>query len=120
MALGASACYFVAMAKIDAERIYVYGGVVDLRKGADGLRALVGEAEPDALYVFSNRTRALLKFLVVDAAGVWCGTRRLHHRGFAWPESPTGRQRLSRDELAWLIAGGDLKKLRFKRTLVGQ
>jgi transposase len=105
------------MAKIEAEQIYVYGGVVDLRKGADGLRALVGEAEPEVLYVFSNRTRGLLKFLSVDKSGTWCGTRRLHHQRFAWPESPAGRERLTRDELAWLIAGGDVKKLRFERTL---
>lgn len=107
------------MAKIEAERIYAYGGVVDLRKGADGLRLLVGKPEPDALYVFSNRTRGLLKFLIVDATGVWCGTRRLHHRRFAWPESPEGRERLTRDELAWLIAGGDVKKLRLKQALAG-
>ena len=54
---------------------------MDLRKGADGLRALVGEAEQGVLYLFSNRTRALLKFLSVDSTGVFCGTRRLHHRG---------------------------------------
>jgi len=33
----------------------VYGGVVDLRKESDGLRALVGETQPDSFYVFSNR-----------------------------------------------------------------
>ncbi|WED64165.1 IS66 family insertion sequence element accessory protein TnpB [Synoicihabitans lomoniglobus] len=108
------------MARIEAEQIYVYGGVVDLRKGANSLRTLVGRPEPEALYVFSNRSRGLLKFLVVDATGVWCGTRRLHHRRFAWPESPDGQERLTRDELAWLIAGGDVKKLRLKRTLAGQ
>ncbi len=100
------------MAKIEAERIYVYGGVVDLRKGPDGLRALVGETQPDAFSVFSNRTRALLKFLRVDETGVWCGTRRLHHRGFVWPQSSSGRDRLTCAQLAWLIAGGDVKKMR--------
>ena len=108
------------MAGIEVERIYVYGGVVDLRKGADGLRALIGKSEPEAFYVFSNRTRELLKFLSVDETGVWCGTRRLHHRRFAWSESPDGRERLNRTELAWLMAGGDVKKLRFKQTLTGQ
>ena len=108
------------MAQIEAQRIFVYGGVVDLRKGPDGLRSLVGRIEPEALYVFSNRTRGLLKFLSVDATGTWCGTRRLHHRRFVWPESPDGPQRLTCDELAWLVAGGDVKKLRFKRTLTGQ
>lgn len=93
---------------------------MDLRKGADGLQALVERPEPEVLYVFSNRTRGLLKFLSIDSTGVWCGTRRLHHGRFVWPESPQGRQRLTCDELAWLIAGGDLRKLRLKRTLAGQ
>lgn len=108
------------MATIESEQIYVYGGVVDLRKGPDGLRALLGETEPEVLYVFSNRTRGLLKFLSVDATGVWCGTRRLHHGAFVWPESPIGRERLTCEELAWLIAGGDVKNLRRKQTLSGQ
>lgn len=107
------------MAKMEAERCYVYGGVVDLRKGANSLRALIGEAEPGVLYLFSNRTRALLKFLSVDASGVWCGTRRLHHSRFPWPESPEGRQKLTVDELACLLIGGDVKKLRLKRALTG-
>lgn len=34
------------MARMESERCYVYGGVVDLRKGAGGLIALIGEAEP--------------------------------------------------------------------------
>ena len=97
------------MARIEAERIYVYGGVVDLLKGADGLCALIGSAKARALYLFSDLNRDLLTFLAVDATGVWCGTRGLQHRRFAWPESPEGRQRLTRDELAWLIAGGDVK-----------
>lgn len=107
------------MAGIETERCYVYGGVVDLRKGADGLRALVGEAEHGALYLFSNRTRALLKFLSVDSSGVFCGTRRLHHRRFDWPESPEGRQKLTAEELACLLVGGDVKKLRLKKLLAG-
>ena len=108
------------MAQIDADRIFVYGGVVDLRKGADGLRALVGATEPDVLYIFSNRSRELLKFLSVDATGVWCGTRRLHRSRFAWPESPAGKERLTTAELAWLLAGGDVRKLRQKSRLTAR
>jgi transposase len=107
------------MAKLESRRCFVYGGVVDLRKGADGLRALVGKTDSEVLYVFSNRTRALLKFLSVDQTGVWCGTVRLHHGSFVWPESPAGRQRLTRDELACLLIGGDVKKVRWRQTLSG-
>ena len=108
------------MARIEAERIFVYGGVVDLRKGADALSALVGKPEPEVFYVFSNRTRELLKFLSIDETGVWCGTRRLHHGRFVWPESPRGEERLTCEELAWLIAGGDVRKLRLQRALAGK
>ena len=65
-----------------SDRCYVYGGVVDLRKGAPGLCGLVGKPEEDALYLFSNRRRNLLKFLSVDKWGTWVGTRRLHHNHF--------------------------------------
>ena len=108
------------MVRVESDRCFVYGGVVDLRKGAAGLIALIGEAEPDVLYLFSNRTRALLKFVAVDGTGVWCGTRRLHHSRFAWPESPQGRQRLTADELACLHVGDDIKKLRLRKALAGQ
>jgi len=107
------------MALLESERCYVYGGVADLRKGANGLQALVGEAEQGVLYLFSNRTRALLKFLSVDSTGVFCGTRRLHHSRFDWPESPEGKQKLTADELACLLIGGDVKKLRLKKLLAG-
>jgi transposase len=100
------------MTPIEADKCYVYGGVVDLRKGPDGLGVLVGGAQPGILYVFSNRTRELFKCLAVNTTGVWCGTRRLHHSRFAWPEHPSGQERLSAQELACLMAGNDVKKLR--------
>ena len=102
------------------DRCYVYGGVVDLRKGAPGLSALVGKPEEDALYLFSNRQRNLLKFLSVDKWGTWVGTRRLHHNHFDWPEDPRGRQKLTAKELACLLIGGDVKKLRLKELLAGK
>lgn len=102
-----------------SDRCYVYGGVVDLRKGAPGLSALVGKPEQDTLYLFSNRRRNLLKFLSVDKFGIWVGTRRLHHSCFDWPEDPQGHQKLTAQELSCLLIGGDVKKLRLKRLLSG-
>ena len=102
------------------EHCYVYGGVVDLRKGAPGLSVLVGKPDEDTLYLFSNRRRNLLKFLSVDKFGTWVGTRRLHHNRFDWPEDPQGRQKLTAKELACLLMGGDVKKLRMKQILAGQ
>lgn len=47
------------MAKIEAEQIYVYGCVEDLRKGADGLRLLVGQAE--SAWALRSRAKAGLR-----------------------------------------------------------
>lgn len=112
--------YDVLMEISKGERSYVYGGVVDLRKGAASLQALLGVVEEDVLYLFSNRRRDLLKFLSADKWGVWVGTRRLRHSHFDWPESPEGRQLLNAQELACLLIGGDVKKLRMKQLLSGQ
>lgn len=63
------------------------GGVVDLHKGAPGLSALtlIGQVDEDALYVFSNLRRNLVKFLRVDKRGIWVGGRRMHHKRYFWP-----------------------------------
>jgi len=103
-----------------SDQCYVYGGVVDLRKGAASLQAMLGGVETDVLYLFSNRRRDLLKFLSADKWGVWVGTRRLRHSSFDWPESPEGRQVLTAKELACLLIGGDVRKLRMKQLLAGQ
>ena len=85
-----------------------------------GLSALIGNPQQDVLYLFSNRRRNLLKFLSVDKYGIWVGTRRLHHQSFYWPEDPRVRQKLTAKELACLLVGGDLKKMRLKQLCSGQ
>ena len=62
----------------------------------------------------------LLKFLSVDKTGTWVAARRLRHSRFAWPEDPLGRQKLTANELAYLLVGGDVKKMRLKQLLSGQ
>lgn len=94
--------------------------MLDLRRGAPGLCALVGKPEEDTLYLFSNRKRNLLNFLSVDKIGICIGTRRLHHNRFGWPEDPRGRQKLTAKELACLLMGGDVKELGLKQLLSGQ
>lgn len=90
---------------------------MEQHKGADGLRSLVGEVEQGVFYLFSNWTRALLKFFLVNSTGAFYGTRRFRHSRFDWPESPAGRQKLTADELVFLLIGGGVKKLRFKKIL---
>jgi len=57
-------------------KVFVAVEPVDLRRGHNGLLALVGEKLKEdirsgALFVFTNRSRHLLKILYWDGTGVW-------------------------------------------------
>ena len=68
-------------------RFYIYRGVVDMRKGYDGLSGLVrnelGENPTNgAAYVFFNRNRQLVKILVWDKDGFVIYGKRLEQGCF--------------------------------------
>ncbi len=104
----------------EVTKISAYSGVVDLRKGASGLISLVGDVEDGALYLFSNRTRNLLKGLYRDEYGTRLSCCRLHRGSFYWPEHPGGKTLLSGDELCSLLEGQNLKMLIKRITLSGK
>lgn len=91
--------------------VIVYGGVVDLRKGYWGLKALVGEISPNVYYLFSNRSRNLCKVLSRDQYGIEVWTRRLNSGNFQWPENPTGITRINTSEMGCIFAGKKVKKM---------
>ena len=68
-------------------RVYVACGVTDMRKGFDGLAALVQtalELDPygGALFLFRGRRGDLLKALVWDGQGLVLYAKRLEKRPF--------------------------------------
>ena len=65
-----------------ATKVYLAAGATDLRKGFDGLYALVeavlGESPLSGhIFLFANATRTRLKVLVWDGSGLWIGAKRL-------------------------------------------
>lgn len=48
-----------------------------MRKGAVGQLSLVSESEPGTWYMFSNRTRGLIKCVRTDGTGYWMAYRRI-------------------------------------------
>lgn len=107
-----------------ATRIFVAAGATDMRKGFDGLYGLVRdrlEMDPRSghLFLFSNRQRTRLKVLCFDGSGLWVCARRLEKGRFHWPEAKAGEAsvRLGANELALLLGGLDLARVRPRRWL---
>ena len=85
---------------------------VDLRRGADGLAALVREQlrhDPfsGTIFVFRSKRADRLKFLVWDGSGLVLLWKRLEHSAFRWPPISDGVMRLSASQLAALVDGLD-------------
>jgi transposase len=94
--------------------VFLFDGAVDMRKGFEGLSALVHDKlgeDPTSghLFVFSNAARNRLKILFWDGSGLW-GGKRLERGRFCWPSSDDarsagGRLRLSAGEHSMLLDG---------------
>ena len=89
----------------------------DMRKGFNGLYALVSErlgedVKSGALFVFSNRRHTRIKIIYWDGTGIWLLTKRLEAGTFAWPQSVAGetaKLKLRPEALAMLTDGVDLR-----------
>ena len=98
-------------------KVFVAVAACDLRKGFNGLHALVTERlgqdpRTGALFVFSNRRHTRLKILYWDGTGLWVLTKRLEQGTFAWPKVVEPEQttlRLHPEALAMLTDGVDLR-----------
>jgi transposase len=95
--------------------VYAYGAPADLRKGFDGLTALVTQGlgrDPLSgdFYVFTNRTRKRAKVLLWDGTGLCIYAKRLERGRFAclWRDGATGTLRLTLSELQLFLEGSTL------------
>ena len=96
--------------------VYAYSAPVDLRKGFDGLSALVVKdlgRDPLAgdFFVFVNRTRKRAKVLLWDGTGLCIYAKRLEQARFAclWRDSSTSTPlALTVSELQLFLEGSTL------------
>ena len=73
-------------------KVFVALEPCDMRKGFNGLHALVTERlgedpRTGALFVFTNRRHSRLKILCWDGTGLWVCTKRLEKGTFSWPRN---------------------------------
>jgi transposase len=98
-------------------KVFVALEPCDMRRGRDGLLALVSEKlhedfKSGALFAFSNRRHTRLKILYWDGTGLWILCKRLEKGTFSWPQSVEPgavKLRLTPEALAMLTDGIDLR-----------
>ena len=96
-------------------RIFIHPGSTDLRKGVNGLVAIVqGKMKQDpfsgSVYIFCNRGRELIKAVYWDKTGFWLSQKRLEKDTFPWPRDEKEAMELSWEQLGMLLAGIDFFK----------
>ena len=93
-------------------RVWLAAGMTDMRKGFDGLSALVAttlEADPFSghVFVFRGKRGDRIKLLWYAGEGLCLFAKRLERGRFVWPQAQSGKIHLSIAQLSMLLEGID-------------
>ena len=96
-------------------RIWLACGVTDMRKGFDGLAAIVQQRLAEdpfsgQLFVFRGRRGDRVKLLWWDGDGLCLFAKRLERGRFVWPQAMSGTVHLSAAQLSMLLEGIDWRR----------
>jgi transposase len=96
-------------------RVWVAAGVTDMRKGMDGLAALVQTTLAENpfsghIFVFRGRRGDLVKLVWFDGDGLCLFAKRLERGRFVWPQAASGTVALSAAQLSMLLEGIDWRR----------
>jgi transposase len=96
-------------------RIWVAAGATDMRKGFDGLAALVQETLAEdpfsgQMFVFRGKRGDRVKMLWWDGDGLCLLAKRLERGRFVWPQATSGSISLSPAQLSMLLEGIDWRR----------
>jgi len=96
-------------------RVWLAAGVTDMRKGMDGLAALVQTTlaeNPFSGHVFAFRGKRgdLLKLLWWSGDGMNLYAKRLERGRFVWPQATSGAVHLSSAQLSMMLEGIDWRR----------
>lgn len=97
-------------------KVWLAAGATDMRKGFDGLAAIVAatlEEDPYSghLFVFRGRAGDRIKALWYDGDGLCLYAKRLERGRFVWPRATSGVVSLSPAQLSMLIEGIDWRRV---------
>ena len=93
-------------------RVWIAARHTDMRRGFDGLAALVqtalsANAYGGHVFVFRGRRGDLLKLLWWDGQGLCLLAKRLERGRFVWPQASSGSVSLTPAQLSMLLEGID-------------
>jgi transposase len=96
-------------------KVWLACGVTDMRKGFDGLAALVQlnlHEDPFSgqLFVFRGRRGDRVKILWWDGEGLCLFAKRLERGRFVWPRATDGTVHLTPAQLSMLLEGIDWRR----------
>jgi transposase len=96
-------------------RVWVAAGVTDMRKGMDGLAALVQTTLAENpfsghIFVFRGRRGDLVKLVWWSGDGLCLFAKRLERGRFVWPQATSGSVALSTAQLSMLLEGIDWRR----------
>lgn len=89
-------------------RVWLAAGLTDMRRGFDGLAALVQSAltqDPFSghIFVFRGRRGDIIKLLWWDGQGMCLLAKRLEKGRFIWPQADSGSVSLTPAQLSMLL-----------------
>ncbi|VVE84479.1 IS66 family insertion sequence element accessory protein TnpB [Pandoraea sputorum] len=98
-------------------QVWLVAGVTDMRRGFDGLAAVVQSrlsSNPynGHVFVFRGRRGDRIKLLWWDGDGLCLLGKRLERGHFVWPQAPDGSVHLSAAQLSRLLEGIDWRRPR--------
>ncbi len=93
-------------------RVWLAAGFTDMRRGFDGLAALVQNAltqDPFSghVFVFRGKRGDIIKLLWWDGQGMCLFAKRLEKGRFIWPQADSGAVSLGPAQLSMLLEGID-------------
>jgi transposase len=96
-------------------QVWLAAGVTDMRKGMDGLAALVQTAlavNPFSghVFIFRGKRGDLVKLLWWSGDGMNLFAKRLERGRFVWPQATSGTVSLSPAQLSMLLEGIDWRR----------
>ena len=104
--------------------VYIALGYTDLRRGIDGLAAIVQERfalDPftNTLFLFCGRRKDRIKGLLWEGNGFLLLYKRLETGSFQWPRTGEEARQLTPQQYRWLMEGLSIDQPKAHRPITG-